>query len=174
MIFSTIRVGDRIVHGKSVAKVFKVMGFILLGVIGVTALAVLFGFIVMWLWNALMPTIFSLPAVGYWQAVGLVVLAHIFFGSHNSFSNKGSKRKKTSKKAKGAHVHVESNGRSISYDNDFKSKNDEDEHIHVNENGHECHYDSFREFWNDYGRDAFDKWLNRNEPKAAGESSETE
>ncbi|MCK5036412.1 MAG: hypothetical protein KAS73_11000 [Candidatus Sabulitectum sp.] len=169
MIFSTIRVGDRIVHGNPVAKVFKVMGFILLGVIGVTALAVLFGFIVMWLWNALMPAIFSLPAVGYWQAVGLVVLAHIFFGSHNTFSNKGSKRKKIHKKTKGAHVHVESNGRSISYDNDFKSKSDEDEHIHVNENGHECHYDSFREFWNDYGRDAFDKWLNRNEPKAEPE-----
>ncbi len=169
MIFSTVRVGDRIVHGNPVAKVLKVIGFIILGVIGVTALAVLFGLIVMWLWNALMPAIFSLPVIGYWQAVGLVVLAHIFFGSHNSFSNKGSRKEKIHKKAKGAHVHVESNGRSISYDNDLNDNNDEGNHMHADKNGNERHYDSFREFWNDYGRDAFDKWLNRNQPKTTSE-----
>ncbi|MEA3265602.1 MAG: hypothetical protein U9P42_01485 [Candidatus Fermentibacteria bacterium] len=169
MIFSTVRVGSRIVHGTPAAKVFKVMGFIILGVIGVTALAVLFGLIVMWLWNALMPTIFNLPVIGYWQAVGLVVLAHIFFGSHSSFSNRGSRREKISKKEKGAHIHVESNGRSVSYHNDFDSSGDEGNAMHTDKNGNERHYDSFREFWNDYGREAFDKWLNRNEPKAEPE-----
>ena len=150
-------------------KVLIVMGFVLLGIIAVTALAVLFGFVVMWLWNALMPAIFSLPAIGYWQAVGLVVLAHIFFGNHNSFSNKGSRKEKIRRKAKGANVHVESNGRSISYDQDFHGKGDEGNHMHTDQNGNECHYDSFREFWNDYGRDAFDKWLNRKEPKPTPE-----
>jgi hypothetical protein len=33
----------------------------------------------MWLWNALMPAIFKLPVLGFWQAVGLLVLAQIFF-----------------------------------------------------------------------------------------------
>ncbi len=164
MFCSTVRVGNRVVHGSRAAKVFKVIGFMLLGVIGVTALAVLFGFIVMWLWNALMPSIFNLPEVSYWQAVGLVVLSHIFFGSHNTFSNRGSRREKIRQKAKGAHVHLESNGRSISYDNDLDNKNKEGNHIHTDENGNERHFDSFREFWNDYGREAFDKWLNRKEP----------
>jgi len=116
------------------------------------------------LWNALMPNIFNLPEVSYWQAVGLVVLAHIFFGSHNTFSNRGSRRDKVRRKVKDIHARAEANGRSISYDNDFKSKSDEGKHIYVDDNGHEYHYNSFREFWNDYGRDAFDKWLNRKEP----------
>jgi len=50
-------------------------------VIGGLALAVLFaflfGWLVMLLWNWLMPTIFSLPAITYWQAWGLVLLSHI-------------------------------------------------------------------------------------------------
>lgn len=168
MIFSTVRVGNRIVHGSPVAKVFKVMGFILLGIIGMTALAILFGLIVMWLWNALMPAIFNLPVIGYWQAVGLVVLSHVFFGSHNTSSNRGNRGDKIRRKAKGVHAHVEFKGRSVSYDKDFKGKSDGN-HTHTDANGHEGHYDTFREFWNDYGRDAFDKWLNRNEPK--GEQS---
>jgi hypothetical protein len=52
---------------------------------GMLAMALLFGFIVMWLWNWLMPEIFGLTAISFWQAWGLVVLAHILFKSfpHN-------------------------------------------------------------------------------------------
>ena len=39
-----------------------------------------FGFVVMWLWNWLMPAIFGLHAVSYWQALGLLVLSKLFFG----------------------------------------------------------------------------------------------
>ena len=39
------------------------------------------GFIVMSLWNALMPAIFGLPALGFWQALGLLILSKILFGS---------------------------------------------------------------------------------------------
>jgi len=38
MFCSTVRVGNRVIHGRPAAKVFKVIGFILLGIIGVTAL----------------------------------------------------------------------------------------------------------------------------------------
>lgn len=41
----------------------------------------LIGFIVMSLWNALMPAIFGLPALGFWQALGLLILSKILFGS---------------------------------------------------------------------------------------------
>jgi hypothetical protein len=40
----------------------------------------LFGLIVMSLWNWLMPAIFSLHTITYWQALGLLILAKIFFG----------------------------------------------------------------------------------------------
>jgi len=44
-------------------------------------LAFLFGLFVMLLWNWLMPVIFGLGTITYWQAWGLVVLAHILFKS---------------------------------------------------------------------------------------------
>ena len=43
----------------------------------------LFGAVTMWLWNWLMPAIFKLPTIGFWQAVGILVLSHILFrGCH--------------------------------------------------------------------------------------------
>lgn len=33
-----------------------------------------------WLWDALMPTLFGLHAIGYWQAMGLMILARLLFG----------------------------------------------------------------------------------------------
>lgn len=37
-------------------------------------------FVVMLLWNALIPGLFSGPVVGFWQAVGLLVLCRLLFG----------------------------------------------------------------------------------------------
>ena len=56
-------------------------GWIILGVIGVTAFAFLFGAVVMWLWNWLMPVVFHLGVISYWQAVGLAILGRLLFGS---------------------------------------------------------------------------------------------
>lgn len=39
-----------------------------------------FGWIVMLLWNALLPDLFHTSAIGYWQAVGLLLLARILTG----------------------------------------------------------------------------------------------
>jgi len=62
--------------------------WILWGIVGVVVgavLALFFGFVVMWLWNWLMPTIFGLPTLTYWQAWGIVILFHILFkgGCHD-------------------------------------------------------------------------------------------
>ena len=49
-------------------------------VIGIVILvALLLGVPLMYLWNWLMPTIFGLPTIGFWQAVGLNFLASILF-----------------------------------------------------------------------------------------------
>ena len=61
----------------------KIAGWVVLGVVGITALAFVFGLALMLLWNWLMPAVFGLPQVTYWQAVGLLVLAHILFKSHH-------------------------------------------------------------------------------------------
>ena len=47
-------------------------------------LAVLFlvgiGFVVMSLWNGLAPALFGWRAIGFWQAVGLIILTRLLFG----------------------------------------------------------------------------------------------
>src|SRR6056297_2895965 len=69
-------------------RFFKIIPWIILGILGAAALALLFGLILMLLWNWIMPEIFGLPKVTYWQAWGLVLLAHILFkgpmGHHDS------------------------------------------------------------------------------------------
>jgi hypothetical protein len=61
------------------AKVGVVTALVVL----VPAFLALFGAVTMWLWNWLMPTIFKLPEIGFWQAIGLLLLAQIFFkGGH--------------------------------------------------------------------------------------------
>lgn len=59
-------------------------------VIGVLLLyAALLGFPLMFLWNVLMPELFGLKTIGFWQAVGLNVLCSILFkGSSSSSSSK--------------------------------------------------------------------------------------
>ncbi|HET6253740.1 MAG TPA: hypothetical protein VFE32_06690 [Puia sp.] len=53
----------------------KVFGILILAIIGIFA----FGSIVMLLWNALMPDIFHLPLITFWQALGLLLLTKILF-----------------------------------------------------------------------------------------------
>ena len=49
--------------------------FALLGIAGIIA----FTFVVMWLWNWLVPEVFSGPLLTYWQTLGLLVLSKILF-----------------------------------------------------------------------------------------------
>jgi hypothetical protein len=57
-------------------RVLRVLKFI---VIAIAALAV-FGFVTMHLWNWLTPVLFGWKLIGFWQAVGLVILSRILFG----------------------------------------------------------------------------------------------
>ena len=40
----------------------------------------LFGFLVMWLWNAILPAVLGVKAITFLQALGLLVLSKILFG----------------------------------------------------------------------------------------------
>ena len=48
----------------------------------------LLGLPLMLLWNWLMPMIFGLPALTFWQAVGINFLASILFGKTNTSTTK--------------------------------------------------------------------------------------
>ncbi|WP_265957604.1 hypothetical protein [Galbibacter sp. EGI 63066] len=74
----------------------EIAGWIILAVIGIAALAILFGYVVMWLWNWLMPELFGLTTINYWQAVGIFILFKFLFGGGCG----GGGSKDSSKKSK--------------------------------------------------------------------------
>ena len=57
------------VHGV-LRRVLKIVLFAVLAI-------PLFGSLVMWLWNWLMPAVFGLRAINFWQAFGLLILSKI-------------------------------------------------------------------------------------------------
>lgn len=59
----------------------EVVGSILLIIIMILGLALLAGLPTMLLWNALMPMLFGLSKLTFWQSVGVVLLAHCIFPS---------------------------------------------------------------------------------------------
>ncbi len=54
-----------------------IVAMVIGGIALAACMAFLFGWLVMLLWNWLMPAIFGLPAITYWQAWGLLLLSHI-------------------------------------------------------------------------------------------------
>jgi hypothetical protein len=56
-----------------VSAIMKVLIFLPIAI-------VVFGETVLHLWNWLVPTLFHLPAISFWQALGLLVLSWILFG----------------------------------------------------------------------------------------------
>lgn len=76
-----------------------IAGGIVLGVL----FAFLFGWVVMLLWNWLMPEIFGLPVITYWQGWGLVILSSILLKGGFHGGDHDSRRKRKSRKEKWVH-----------------------------------------------------------------------
>jgi hypothetical protein len=64
----------------------------------VVALFFAFGYIVMYLWNWLMPAIFGLTTITFWQAIGLGLLSKLLFGGFNGHKKKDKKRRRCESK----------------------------------------------------------------------------
>lgn len=53
----------------------------LLFIIGlVIVLLCLSTLIVMWLWNGMLPDMFGFPEIGFWRALGVIILGNVLFG----------------------------------------------------------------------------------------------
>jgi hypothetical protein len=61
---------------------FKVALFLAIAIAG-------FGQAVLHLWNWLMPALFRLPVITFWQAVGLLALSWVLFGGWRGFRGPG-------------------------------------------------------------------------------------
>jgi hypothetical protein len=58
----------------------KLVYIIPLAIVGGLAFVALGGAIVQQLWNWVLPPLFGWPAIGFWQAIGLLALCRILFG----------------------------------------------------------------------------------------------
>lgn len=57
-------------------NILRILKILLLITLGFT----LFSFVVMGLWNWLMPHLFGLQIIGFWHALGILILSKILFG----------------------------------------------------------------------------------------------
>ncbi len=62
-------------------RFLKVLKFAAFAIAGVAAA----GFLVMSLWNVLIPGIFAVRAINFWQALGLLILSRILFGGFRPY-----------------------------------------------------------------------------------------
>lgn len=63
-----------------------------LAIVAMLFFIVVGGTVVLLLWNALLPPLFSLPVITFWQALGLLALCRILFGG---FSSRGYGRSRS-------------------------------------------------------------------------------
>lgn len=78
-----------------IGKLKKVAFFAVMAV----ALVFLFGTIVMYLWNMLLPEITGVKTINFWQAIGLFILARILFGGFRWGSPEHRKKWKNKRRA---------------------------------------------------------------------------
>jgi Ca2+/H+ antiporter, TMEM165/GDT1 family len=63
----------------------KILMFAVCGV----ALLTLFTFVVMWLWNAILPEVLGVKMITFWQALGMLVLSKILFSGFGRGPRRG-------------------------------------------------------------------------------------
>ncbi|HEX2947399.1 MAG TPA: hypothetical protein VHT96_15790 [Clostridia bacterium] len=121
---------------KSTPKWAKIICYIFLGILGTIALGIIFGYGIKLLWNWLMPEIFGIKEISYWQGIGIFVLARLIFGSFggNSSSSKSENDKK-------------------------KQKCSPDENEGLKESRNSMEY--YEEWWEREGKKAFDDYTDK-------------
>ena len=119
-------------------KVLRIIGMVFLGVTFALLFALVFGFLVKWIWNFLMPDIFGLKQITYWQAFGLVVLTKLLF---STFGPHDRNRK---------HPHT------------FGRWHDRFHHAEDKPWGMGSRkWKSYKQYWQDEGRGAFETYMKR-------------
>ncbi|MBN2207166.1 MAG: hypothetical protein JW742_07165 [Candidatus Aminicenantes bacterium] len=140
--------------GRHGFKVLRIIGLAVAGVAFAVLFAFLFGLVVKVLWNWLMPPLFGLGTIGYWQAFGLVLLAKLLFGGlHHGRGDHGDRVER--------HFH----DRFKRFRHDEEAAGDEAPFA-----GNGERWRQFREYWREEGQEAFESYLRR---KADGEAEKT-
>ncbi len=62
------------------SKAFRIVGHMLAGIGFAVIFALVFALLVRFIWNSLMPAVFGLGVITYWQAFEMTILAKLLFG----------------------------------------------------------------------------------------------
>ena len=126
-----------------VLKGLKYVGFAIGGAILIGVIALIFGVVVMHLWNWLMPEIFGLTTINFWHAVGLVILARLLMGGFG-------------------HRRDSHDNHSRHHSNFFKSK--------FFGKAHDRKWKYYDKFWKEEGEGAFDEYVEKKRDENKAES----
>lgn len=66
---------------RGLTLVTKMIGALLLATVYILFWALIIGFPVMWVWNWIMPYLFQLPHINFWQSWGILFLSASLFKS---------------------------------------------------------------------------------------------
>lgn len=124
-------------------KFVHIVVWVIVGILAAAVFATIFAFIVQWLWNSLMPDIFGLGTINYWQALGIIVLSRLLFGGINSHDR--DEKKKSSR------------------DNHHDDCCGELEQMFSDHHGVEAKNEDYHRYWEDEGKKAFQEWLRKKE-----------
>jgi len=138
--------------GRRRPRAWKIVGLGILGLCAAAGFAFVFGLLVKVLWNALMPAIFGLSVITFWQAFGLVILAKILFGSHH-----------------GMHMHRRRRGgRRWAGFAGRRCWSEEGDATGEPMPGNGKRWGAFREYWHEEGKAAFEAYMQRMEDAQKG------
>lgn len=73
-------------------KMKKLIWIAPLAIVGIVLFVTIGGGIVMLLWNSLLPALFGLQTITFWQALGILVLCRILFGGFGCRSGRSHSR----------------------------------------------------------------------------------
>jgi hypothetical protein len=127
-------------------KGLRVAGFVVLGILAAGLFALVFGYLVMVLWNWIMPAVFGLTTVTYWQAFGLIILVKLIFGT----IGRGKNHERRSR-----------------FDR-FSRRNGTGEDDEGEQGKSHRDWRVYRDFWQDVGEDALRAYMARRESEARG------
>jgi hypothetical protein len=139
----------------------KIVGMVIGGILLAGLMAFLFGWVVMLLWNWIMPSIFGVTTITYWQGFGIFFLAKILFGfggdSHSSTSGKKKKKKEGTIRGEiGKEIKEEIRKE---FRKEFDKECGEEFKKEFAKEFNEDYDDKYEDWWSTEGKAAFDEYM---------------
>ena len=127
-----------------IRKAQKIGLWSVVGLAGAVVFGMVFGLLIQFLWNATLAEMFGFPTLSFWQAIGLFILAKLFFGFGAGGNSSAQKRKKAS------------NDKRLAVESEDDSELADDE--------------SFKKYWQEEGKKSYEAFR-RDRPKNEAEES---